>query len=97
MKGEAARPAHQLHDAETVTRQHQLDMQAEFFEVSEMEIAIAIPSRMGTPCRYARLSRDRNDVLVVFLAVAFLLAVLMIEAWGSICRRLVSYFHSQGN
>jgi hypothetical protein len=77
---------------ETAAEQHRMDMQAELFEVSEMEIAIAIPSRMGAPCHYARLSRERNDVMVVFLAVAFLLVVLTVETWGTICSRLVLVF-----
>jgi hypothetical protein len=87
-KGEGSRPVRQRPDAQ----QHRMDVEAELFEVGEMEIAIAIPSRTGTPCHYARLSRERNDVLVVFLAVAFLLVVLTVETWGSICRRLVSCF-----
>ncbi|KAK0655915.1 hypothetical protein B0T16DRAFT_384706 [Cercophora newfieldiana] len=81
---------------EPVRQQHRMETETELFEISEMEIAIAIPSRMGTPCHYARLSRERNDMLVVFLAVAFLIVVLTVEAWGSICGRARSVFGCQG-
>ncbi|KAK0729855.1 hypothetical protein B0H67DRAFT_638426 [Lasiosphaeris hirsuta] len=59
----------------------------DLFDIAELDIAIGIPSaRLGAPCQYARLSRERNDVLVVCLAVAFLLIVLTVETWGSLCR-----------
>ncbi|KAK0633231.1 hypothetical protein B0T14DRAFT_560839 [Immersiella caudata] len=81
---------------EAAVEQHRMDVQAELFEVSEMEIAIAIPSRMGAPCHYARLSRERNDVMVVFLAVAFLLVVLTVETWGTICSSVRNVFGRRG-
>ncbi|KAK4453478.1 hypothetical protein QBC34DRAFT_207668 [Podospora aff. communis PSN243] len=85
-----------VREGEAAAEQHRMDMQAELFEVSEMEIAIAIPSRMGTPCHYARLSRERNDVLVVFLAVAFLLVVLTVETWETICSSVRKVFSRRG-
>jgi len=88
-KGEVKRP-------EPARQHQQMEADAEFFEVSEMEIAIAIPSGMGRPCHYARLSRDRNDMLVVFAAVAFLLAVLAVETWGSICTSVGMVFGRRG-
>lgn len=45
-----------------------------------MDIAIAIPSRVGgAPCHYARLSRSRNDVAVVVLAMGFMVVVVLVE------------------
>jgi len=88
----AEQPDHRRDDPkDAADQQRRLDLEADSveFEISDMDMGIAIPSRLGTPCRYARLSRERNDVLVVLLAVAFLLVVLVVEAWATICQRLV--------
>ncbi|KAK1750255.1 hypothetical protein QBC47DRAFT_365418 [Echria macrotheca] len=69
--------------------QRRIDAEDEdMLEISDMDISIAIPTsaKPRTPCQYARLSGDRNDVLVVMLAVAFLLAVLLVESWASFRR-----------
>ncbi|KAK3363457.1 hypothetical protein B0T25DRAFT_42162 [Lasiosphaeria hispida] len=67
------------------------------FDVTELDITIGIPSTsLGVPCQYARLSRERNDVLVVCLAVAFLLVVLTVETWGSLCRSARQSLRKEG-
>ncbi len=47
----------------------------------------ATPPQPGIPCPHSRPSRERNDMLVVFLAMAFMLAVVVMETWGSIFKR----------
>ncbi|KAK4124920.1 hypothetical protein N657DRAFT_339423 [Parathielavia appendiculata] len=41
----------------------------------------------GMPSHHARSSRERNDMLVVLVAVAFMVAVVVMETWGSLFRR----------
>ncbi|KAK3367043.1 hypothetical protein B0T24DRAFT_379115 [Lasiosphaeria ovina] len=62
------------------------DTDDSLFTITEMEVTVGIPSQ-GIPCRRARLSRDRNDMLAVLLAVTFLAVVIMVETWTSVCRR----------
>jgi len=78
------------HFASEAATQHRLDRIAEDgLGASDADIAIAIPTaaRLRIPCRYARLSRERNDMLAVSMALTFLLVVFIIEAWGSVRRR----------
>ncbi|KAL2023559.1 hypothetical protein VTK56DRAFT_2167 [Thermocarpiscus australiensis] len=58
-------------------------------EVDAMDPPFAQPSfaQPGMPCQHGRSARERNDMLVVFLAVAFMLVVVMMETWGSVFRR----------
>ncbi|KAK0717123.1 hypothetical protein B0T26DRAFT_281901 [Lasiosphaeria miniovina] len=65
------------------------------FTITEMEVTVGIPSQ-GMPCRRARLSRDRNDMLAVLLAVTFLAVVVMVETWASVCRSARYLFCRQG-
>ena len=58
----------------------------ETFEVSsivEMEVGLVEHrNRVARhACYYARLTRERNDRLVVFLVVAFVLIVVVVETW----------------
>lgn len=72
------------------TTQHRLDSVAEDgLDANDADIAIAIPTaaRLRISCRYSRLSRERNDMLAVSMALTFLLVVLIIEAWGSVKNR----------
>ncbi len=63
----------------------------ETFEVSsilEMEVGLVkhrnrVAHRHA--CYYARMTRDRNDRLVVFLVVAFVLIVVIVETWEAAC------------
>lgn len=41
----------------------------------------------GRPRHQDQSSRERNDMLVVFLAIAFMAAVVLMETWGRIFRR----------
>lgn len=41
----------------------------------------------GRPRHQDQASRERNDMLVVFLAIAFMAAVVLMETWGRIFRR----------
>ncbi len=49
--------------------------------------SITPPAHPGMPCHHSRSSRERNDMLVVFLAIAFMVVVVVMETWGSIFRR----------
>ena len=42
---------------------------------------------LSMPCHQGRSSRERNDMLVVFLAVAFMAVVVVMETWGSIFKK----------
>jgi len=46
-----------------------------------------VPPHLSMPCHQGRSSRERNDMLVVFLAVAFMAVVVVMETWGSIFKR----------
>lgn len=48
---------------------------------------VVTPPQLGMPCHGAGSSHERNDMLVVFLAVAFMAMVVVMETWGSISRR----------
>jgi hypothetical protein len=54
-----------------------------------VDIIIGPPSSAppSIPRHHGRFSRERNDILVVFLAVAFVVVVVVMEFWGSIFRR----------
>jgi hypothetical protein len=54
-----------------------------------LDLDATAPARPGMPCHHARPSQERNDMLVVFLAVAFLVVVVVVETWGSLFRRWV--------
>ncbi len=45
------------------------------------------PPHLSMPCHQGRSSRERNDMLVVFLAVAFMAVVVVMETWGSIFKK----------
>lgn len=52
-----------------------------------LDVTYATPPYPGIPCPHSRPSRERNDMLVVFLAIAFMMAVVVMETWGSIFKR----------
>jgi hypothetical protein len=39
------------------------------------------------PCHHGQLAQDRNDMLIVYLAAAFMIVVVVMEAWGGAFRR----------
>ncbi|KAK4149399.1 hypothetical protein C8A00DRAFT_38006 [Chaetomidium leptoderma] len=41
----------------------------------------------GVPCHQGQSLRERNDMLVVFLAVVFMAVVVVMETWGSLFQR----------
>ncbi len=56
--------------------------------VAQMEMGFVEELRHGRPgsaCYYARLSRDHNERLVVFLVLGFLATVITVEAWAAAC------------
>ncbi|KAK0628649.1 hypothetical protein B0T17DRAFT_614541 [Bombardia bombarda] len=72
----------------------------EAFTISEMEAVLTImpvgTSRTGMPCHQTRMARERNDVLVIFLVVAFLAVVVVVELWGSLYRSARRIFSKEG-
>jgi hypothetical protein len=60
-----------------------------------LDLDATSPPRPGMPCHHARPSGERNDMLVVFLAVAFMVMVVVMETWGSIFRRWVLLLNSR--
>ncbi|KAK4102194.1 hypothetical protein N658DRAFT_506406 [Parathielavia hyrcaniae] len=63
-----------------------LDEDDEVWELLE-GLEGATPPRAGMPCHHGPSSRERNDMLVVFLAAAFMVAVVVMETWGRLFRR----------
>jgi len=39
------------------------------------------------PYHHGQLAHDRNDMLIVYLAAAFMIVVVVMEAWGGAFRR----------
>lgn len=68
-----AKPApHQPHDGKEISKLLGMDTGA---------------SHAGGPCHHGVFSRERNDMLIVFLAVAFMGVVVVMETWGRIFPR----------
>ncbi len=63
-------------------QQQQQDEAAELLDADPVA-----PPHLSMPCHQNRSSRERNDMLVVFLAVAFMAVVVVMETWGSIFKR----------
>jgi hypothetical protein len=85
-KAEQAKPSHdavaQKHRDAALHSGHSLS-------IAELEISVTIPSH-HRPCHYARLSRDHNDMLIVFLVATFLLVVVGVEMGGALAQRWVT-------
>jgi len=45
------------------------------------------PPQPGMPYHHGQLAQDRNDMLIVYLAAAFMIVVVVMEAWGGAFRR----------
>ena len=73
----------------------------ETFEVSsiiEMEVGLLKHRNRVAhhACYYARLTRERNDRLVVFLVVAFVLIVVVVETWEAACASISRLLTGRG-
>ncbi|KAK3952903.1 hypothetical protein QBC32DRAFT_131950 [Pseudoneurospora amorphoporcata] len=55
------------------------------------------PSNGTTPCPFYVVGKpcDHDDVLVIFLVSTFLLVVVVVEAWGAVCRSVRNRFASK--
>ncbi|EAQ89778.1 predicted protein [Chaetomium globosum CBS 148.51] len=53
------------------------------------------PPQPGMPCYQGQASHDRNDMLIVYLAAAFMVVVVVMEAWGGAFRRQALASHRQ--
>ncbi|KAK4145720.1 uncharacterized protein C8A04DRAFT_26465 [Dichotomopilus funicola] len=52
-----------------------------------LDVDVVGPHQPGLPCHGGHRSHERNDMLIVYLAGAFMLVVVGIEAFGTILRR----------
>lgn len=52
-----------------------------------LDVDVVGPHQPGSPCQEGHRSRERNDMLIVYLAGAFMLVVVAIEACGTVLRR----------
>ncbi|KAK0749452.1 hypothetical protein B0T18DRAFT_427573 [Schizothecium vesticola] len=85
-------------DGRRPTRGQRLDMDG-VITITGVDAVVSVPvsSRLDTPCHLARLSRERDDVTVVVLSMAFFMIVLAVESWGFVCQRArrVAYGHGE--
>lgn len=51
------------------------------------DLNLAGPPQPGMPCHQDQASHDRNDMLIVYLAAAFMVVVVVMEAWAGAFRR----------
>lgn len=52
-----------------------------------LDVNNAGPPQPGMPYHHGQLAQDRNDMLIVYLAAAFMIVVVVMEAWGGAFRR----------